>query len=99
MRKFTYGDFSTITRSSSLQKATNITDILWKEAKQIFIKWHKTSPGALRLLGFGTSGLADEGIGQKELFINPEDEKQRKVDEVFDKIKKKYGDDKIRRGG
>ena len=49
-------------------------------------------------MGFGASRLVDEGIGQKELFINPEDEKQRKVDEVFDRIKKKYGDDSVKRG-
>ena len=93
-----YGDFQTVTRSSTLDRATNITDILWKAAKEIFTKWHKRSPGALRLLGFGTSGLANEGSGQKELFINAEDEKQKKVDEVFDKIKKKYGDEVVKRG-
>ena len=43
--------------------------------------------------------MVNEGIGQKELFVSPEDDKQKKVDEVFDRIKKKYGDDKMRRGG
>ena len=97
--KIRYGDFKTITRSNTLDKATNTTKILWEEAKAIFLIWRKKSGGALRLLGFGASGLIDEGIGQKELFTNPEDEKQKKVDEVFDKIKKRYGDDKIKRGG
>ena len=97
--KLRYGDFRTITRSSTLKKPTNITAILWKEAKGVFLKWHEESPGALRLLGFGTSGLVAEGSGQKELFTDAEDEKQKKVDEVFDKIKKKYGQDAVRRGG
>ena len=96
--KLRYGDFRTITRSNTLDKATNITNILWKEAKDIFLKWRKRSGGALRLLGFGASGLVDEGIGQQDLFTNPEDEKQKKVDDVFDKIKKKYGEDKMKRG-
>ena len=96
--KIRYGDFKTITRSNTLDKAANTTKILWEEAKKIFLIWRKRSGGALRLLGFGASGLVDEGIGQKELFINPEDEKQRKVDEVFDRIKKKYGDDSVKRG-
>ncbi len=97
--KLRYGDFRTITRSNTLDKPTNITELLWKEAQAIFLQWHKKSAGALRLLGFGTSGLIDEGIGQRDLFINPEDEKQRKVDEVFDKIKKKYGEGAVKRGG
>ena len=96
--KLRYGDFRTITRSNTLKKATNITDLLWNEAKGIFLKWHIKSPGALRLLGFGASGLVNEGLGQKELFTNPEDEKQKKVDEVFDKIKKRFGDDSLKRG-
>ena len=97
--KLRYGDFRTITRSNTLQKATNTTATLWKEAKEVFLKWHKESSGALRLLGFGTSGLVSENGGQGELFIDAEDQKQRKVDEVFDQIKKKYGDNAVRRGG
>ena len=97
--KLRYGDFRTITRSSTLDKAVNITAILWKDAKDIFLKWHKDSGGALRLLGFGASGLAREGSGQGELFVDPKDEKQRKIDEVFDRIKKKYGDGAVKRGG
>ena len=97
--KLRYGDFRTITRSNTLKKPTNITAILWKEAKGVFLKWHKESPGALRLLGFGASGLVSENGGQGELFIDAEDEKQKKVDQVFDQIKKKYGDNAVRRGG
>ena len=96
--KLRYGDFRTITRSNTLDKATNTTKILWEEAKAVFLKWRKKSPGALRLLGFGASGLIDAGIGQKGLFVDPEDEKQKRVDEVFDEIKKKFGDDSVKRG-
>ncbi len=96
--KLRYGNFRTVTRSNTLDKATNTTKILWEEAKEIFLKWRKISGGALRLLGFGASGLVDEGSGQKELFTNPEDKRRKKVDEVFDKIKEKYGDDSVKRG-
>ncbi len=97
--KLRYGNFKTITRSSPLNKATNTTKILWQEAKAVFIKWHKKSAGALRLLGFGASGLIAEGTGQKELFANPEEEKQKRLDKAFDIIKKRYGDDAVKRGG
>ena len=97
--KLRYGNFETITRSSTIGKATNVTEILWQKAKAVFLKWHKKSAGPLRLLGFGTSGLIVEGTGQKELFVNKEEEKQKRLDKAFDKIKDRYGDDAVRRGG
>ncbi len=96
--KFRYGDFRTITRSLTLDKPTNITHILFEESKKVFNQWHNKTPGALRLLGFGTSGLISEGSGQKLLFSDPEEEKQKKIDEVYDKIRNKYGDDSLKRG-
>jgi hypothetical protein len=52
----------------------------------------------LRLLGFGASGLSLEGSGQKSLFSDPEEEKQKKIDKVYDKIRGKFGDDALKRG-
>jgi DNA polymerase-4 len=95
--KLRYGDFRTITRSSTFE-ATNTTKVLLTQAQQVFNQWHKKSAGALRLLGFGASGLSPEGSGQKLLFSNPEDEKQKKIDEVYDKIRGKFGDDALKRG-
>ncbi|MFH1616048.1 MAG: hypothetical protein ABIG61_13305 [Planctomycetota bacterium] len=43
--------------------------------------------------------MAKEGSGQKELFINPEEQKQKRLDKVFDRIKNKYGDAAVKRGG
>lgn len=96
--KFRYGDFRTITRSRTLEGPTNVTQILLQEAEKVFSQWHKKSGGALRLLGFGISGLFAEGAGQKLLFSDPEEEKQKKIDSAFDKIREKYGDDSLKRG-
>jgi hypothetical protein len=71
---------------------------LWQEAEQVFLNWHKKSAGALRLLGFGVSGLQKGGIGQHQLFTEPELEKQKRLDEAFDKIRDKFGHDALRRG-
>jgi hypothetical protein len=81
-----------------MAKTTNTTKILWEQAKVVFLKWHKKSAGPLRLLGFGTSGLAVEGSGQKELFKNPQEERQKRIDKAFDIIRGKYGDDAVRWG-
>jgi DNA polymerase-4 len=96
--KLRYEDFRTITRSSTFDHPTNVTKILWQEAEQVFLKWHKKSPGTLRLLGFGVSGLQKAGNGQHELFSEPELEKQKRLDEAFDKIRNKFGHDALRRG-
>jgi len=96
--KLRYGDFKTITRSSTFDRATNTTETLWQEARAVFLKWHKKSAGHLRLLGFGASGLITEGTGQKELFVNPEEERQKRLDQAYDEIKNKYGNDAVKRG-
>ena len=96
--KFRYDDFRTITRSSTFDSPTNTTKTLWEEAKEVFLKWHKKSAGALRLLGFGASGLQRAGSGQRQLFEEPEQKKQKRLDEAFDKIRDKFGHDALRRG-
>jgi hypothetical protein len=55
--------------------------------------------GNLFGLGQGNilSGLSPKGTGQ-QLFSDPEEEKHKKIDSAFDTIRKKYGDDALRRG-
>ena len=96
--KIRYGDFRTLTRSFTMDNPTNTTQILLQEAQQVFNQWYQKSAGALRLLGFGATGLAPEGTGQKLLFSDPQEEKQKKIDEVYDKIRGKFGDDSLKRG-
>jgi len=96
--KFRYDDFRTITRSNTFDHPTNTTKTLWQEAKQVFLKWYKKSAGALRLLGFGASGLQKAGSGQHHLFPEPEQEKQKRLDKAFDEIRGKFGHDALRRG-
>jgi DNA polymerase-4 len=96
--KLRYGDFRTITRSSTFDNPTNVTKVLRRRATEVFSKWHKKSPGALRLLGFGTSGFQNAGAGQRQLFPEPEDEKQKRLDKTFDAIRGKFGRDILRRG-
>ena len=96
--KLRYEDFRTITRSSTFDQPTNTTKTLWQEAEQVFLKWHKKSGGALRLLGFGVSGLRHAGSGQRQLFEESEQEKQKRLDKAFDKIRGKFGHDALRRG-
>jgi DNA polymerase-4 len=96
--KIRYGNFKTLTRSVTLDQPTDITQTLWQQAKKLFLKWHKASGGALRLLGVGVSGLSAEGSGQGMLFEDPQDKKQKNLDSAFDEVRKKYGDGSLKRG-
>jgi DNA polymerase-4 len=96
--KFRYDDFRTITRSNTFENPTNTTETLWQEAEAVFLKWYKKSAGALRLLGFGVSGLQKACTGQQRLFSEPEQEKQKRLDKAFDEIRSKFGHDALRRG-
>jgi DNA polymerase-4 len=96
--KLRYDDFRTITRSNTFEHPTNITKILWQKAEQVFSDWHRKSAGPLRLLGFGASGLREAGSVQHQLFSEPEQEKQKRLDEAFDMIRDKFGHDALKRG-
>jgi len=96
--KLRYDDFRTVTRSTTFDCPTDTTKTLWQQASEVFLKWHKKSAGPLRLLGFGASGLQKAGKGQQQLFVEPEQEKQKRLDSTFDKIRDKFGHDALRRG-
>ena len=96
--KLRYGDFRTITRSSTVDQPTNVTKTLWQEAQEVFLQWYKKSAGPLRLIGFGVSGLQKAGSGQHQLFTESDQERQKRLDEAFDKIRDKFGHDALRRG-
>jgi DNA polymerase-4 len=96
--KLRYDDFQTVTRSSTFDQPTNTTKTFWQEAQEVFLNWHKKSAGPLRLLGFGVSGLVKTVSSQHQLFPDSEEEKQKRLDEAFDKIRNKFGHDALRRG-
>ena len=96
--KLRYGDFRTVTRSETLTEATNLTQPLWEAAEKVFRHWQKRSDGALRLLGFGTSGLESEEAGQGTLFPDPDTERLKRLDQTVDAIRDRYGKRALHRG-
>ena len=95
--KVRYGDFRTLTRSKTIDEPTATTEILWRHVKRLFEAWSKRSFGALRLIGFGTSLLQEQGKGQQELFVDPQEDKQRQLDETLDAIRARFGSGAVRR--
>jgi DNA polymerase-4 len=90
--KLRYNDFSTFTRSRTLDHATQIDTELARAARDLFHGAWKGS--AIRLLGvYAQSLVAVEG--QTNLIDDRETEKWRKTLAAVDKVREKFGDDTV----
>lgn len=99
--KIRFADFSTITRSHTLEEATQQTSQVWQAVMELFDKAMARESRPLRLVGVGVSGLADKAQGvqaQADMFEQPKDSRQHQLDEVADAIKSRFGSSGIRRG-
>jgi len=64
----------------------------------VFEKWYAGEAGPLRLIGFCASGFSGGPAGQRTLFKDFEDPKQKRLDEAIDRIRTRYGDESVGRG-
>ena len=95
--KLRYGNFQTISRSKTLQNATDATETLWTTGKEVFETWFSEAGGALRLIGFEASHFAFEQKQQQLLLPFAQEVKQQRLDNTIDKIREKFGDDAVKR--
>lgn len=93
--KIRFGDFKTISRSKSLERATNVTTELWQAADEVFGQW-QFQP--VRLIGITAERLSKREE-QAELFSDPIQEREMRLDEISDLIIDKFGRGAIKRGG
>jgi len=96
--KIRSGDFRTLTRSRTLDTATDETEELWKAVTGLFETWANVRPFAVRLIGVGLSSLATHQGRQMTLFDQPEHQRQKQLDQTLDRIRDKFGRDAITRG-
>jgi DNA polymerase-4 len=96
--KIRSSDFRTWTRAVTLTEPTNVTDVLWQAADDLFER--SLTPGMLplRLLGVGAARLTREPVVQRGLFDGETREKQNALDKVVDAIRGQFGAEAIRRG-
>ena len=94
--KIRFGDFETVTRSHTLPSPTDTTETIWHAAKDVFDKWAKRYR-PVRLIGVGVSQFGGEE--QLSLFGQEESEQNRKMDQLTDQIRDRFGKHAIRRGG
>jgi DNA polymerase-4 len=90
--KLRYSDFTTFTRSRTLDHATQIDTELAEAARALFHKAWTKKP--IRLLGVYAQQL-ESNEGQTSLIAEPRAEGWRKALAAVDKIRGKYGDDGI----
>ncbi|MFM2124905.1 MAG: polymerase, partial [Acidobacteriota bacterium] len=90
--KLRYSDFSTFTRSKTLDHATQIDSELADAARALFHKAWTGKP--IRLLGVYAQQLEDNE-GQTSLLAESRTENWRKALAAVDKVRAKYGDDGI----
>jgi DNA polymerase-4 len=90
--KLRYTDFTTITRASSLPRATQLDNEIYSEMRELFrANWK--SGHSVRLLGVGTSNFEDSE-GQPSLLDNSHERWQQLLS-AADKLRDKFGDRKV----
>lgn len=96
--KVRFGDFETITRSSTLATPTDHTSTLWDAGRTLFDRWALDRFRPVRLIGFSASQIGEAGETQLSLYHDADDEQQRRLDETTDAISERFGRGSIRRG-
>jgi DNA polymerase IV len=90
--------FRTVTRSRGLPEPTDVTDTFRHTAESVFTEWFRPAAGPWRLIGFRLSSLSDSDRVQLSLFPDPDQQKQKKIDETLDAIRDRFGRDSLKRG-
>jgi DNA polymerase-4 len=96
--KIRSSDFQTRHRAQALPEATNLTDVLWQTAQEIFERGVTTDLFPVRLLGVGATRLTRNAAEQRSLFDAGERERQQSLDQTIDAIRGQFGAAAVRRG-
>jgi DNA polymerase-4 len=94
--KLRNGKFVTITRQKKLTAHTDEDRTIFKTARRL-LKEHWRGE-KIRLIGVSVSGLAKRGLSVSESLFK-KDEKQRKILEIIDNLRNKFGENVIVRAG
>jgi len=95
--KIRLAPFQTFTRSVSFGKGTNFADALYKKTKELYNDFKRMNK-RVRLLGVKASGIFLADI-KDDLFVDPQDDRNREIHIAIDRIKKQFGDGSIYRAG
>ncbi len=91
-------EFIRSSHQCTLPSPTNATNRIYNEVCRLFEECWDGSP--IRLLGVSTSKISSESMRQLNLldqFPSQDNNRQEKLDSAIDKIRRKFGDDAIKR--
>ena len=100
-----YHTFQTVSHQKQLETASNADQVIYKAACELFRELWNQEP--IRLLGIRTSKLQDESAPvQMSIFDfqtkqeeqSVKNQKHQKLDKALDVIRKKYGEDAVKKG-
>ena len=100
-----YHTFQTVSHQKQLETASNADQVIYKAACELFRELWNQEP--IRLLGIRTSKLQDESAAvQMSIFDfqtkqeeqSVKNKKHQKLDKALDVIRKKYGEDAVKKG-
>ena len=91
--KIRLSDFSTYTRQKKLPEAVCYDEDIFREAKSLFCAFAIPPGSGIRLLGVSCSGF--NAPSELSLFSLEENSKKERLYSAIDKIKAKFGEDKI----
>ncbi|MBM6824031.1 DNA polymerase IV [Veillonella magna] len=91
--KVRYANFSTVTRQTRLDHATDSENVLYRVSRMLYNRLNNTMP--VRLLGVTVSGL-EKAVVQPSLF--EEDRAEEKLATTLDELTKKYGTEVVMKG-
>ncbi len=96
--KVRFSDFRTITRATTLPRATDVTQEIWQAADEMLSRRLPDGHLPIRLLGVGVSGFDDAQPVQQMLFDEAEHATQENLDRAADQIRQRFGESSLGRG-
>lgn len=97
--KVRFADFTTLTRSHSLDVPTDVTAKVWQIVGELFYNRLARPLEPVRLVGVGVSNFSEEvQSAQPDLFEEVEDGRQKRLDQLLDSMQSRFGRSVVRRG-
>ena len=96
-----YHDFKAASHQRQLSKATHSAQVLYENTCELFRELWNGQP--IRLLGVRTSKLVEESAPEQLTIFDlqlekPKDEKHKQLEKALDEIRRRFGDDAVKRG-
>ncbi len=89
-------DFKLLTRSRRLGDPTCLAEVLYRTAKPLIER--EADGRRFRLIGIGASDLTDGALADPPDMLDPNRDRQAKIEEAIDAVRAKLGDAAIRKG-